>query len=73
MFPRPRILMDYPEDERIFFGGKNLELPQVLNSLTMIDLINCVRGSSSVLTAKNLRADIFPGTDRTNEEYLLYG
>ena len=48
MFPRPGILMDYPEDERIFFGGKNLELPQVLNSLTMI-LAVCEEAARSLL------------------------
>ena len=42
------------------FWHDNVELPKVLNSMTMIDLINCVR------------ADIFPvQTEQTRNTYYI--
>ena len=73
MFPRLGVQRDYPEGENmIFFCDNNVEWPLAFNSLTM----NCVRGSSSVPTAKTWRADIFPvQTEETKNvlKYLSYG
>ena len=60
MFPRPGIYRDYPEGEKDILFGNNVELPKVLNSMTMIYLINGVR------------ADIFPvQTEQTRNTYYI--
>ena len=49
-----------------------IELLLVFNSLTMIDLINRVRGGSWVPIAKTWRADIFPAqTEQTRNMYYM--